>query len=71
MAVTLVRHEQSLSQVKVKAVRKKMKERKVAAAVNRDEMLLGAEQLGVDFADHVVFVLEAMSGIAGSIGLNS
>jgi predicted hydrolase (HD superfamily) len=71
VAVTLVRPDQSLSQVKLKSVRKKMKDRKFAAAVNRVEMQQGAEQLGVDFADHVTLVLEAMSGIAASLGLNS
>jgi predicted hydrolase (HD superfamily) len=70
-AVTLVRPDRALSQVKLKSVRKKMKDRKFAAAINREEMQQGADQLGVEFADHVALVLEAMSGIAGSLGLNS
>ncbi len=71
VAVTLVRPDQSLSQVKLKSVRKKMKDRKFAAAVNREEMQQGADQLEVKFGDHVALVLEAMSSIAGSLGLNS
>ena len=70
-AVTLVRPDRSLSQVKLKSVRKKMKDRKFAAAINREEMLRGAQELGVEFADHVETVKQAMSSIASSIGLNS
>ncbi len=69
VAVTLVRPDRSLIQVKVKSVRKKMKDRKFAAAVNREELLQGAADLGVEFADHVETVLQAMSGVAAELGL--
>jgi predicted hydrolase (HD superfamily) len=69
-AVTLVRPTKALSEVKVKSVKKKMKDKRFAAKVNRDEILQGAEELGVDFDEHVQFVINAMSGIAKELGLN-
>ncbi len=69
-AVTLVRPNKALSEVKVKSVKKKMKDKRFAAKVNRDEMLQGAEELGVVFDEHVLFVVNAMSGIAEDLGLN-
>jgi predicted hydrolase (HD superfamily) len=69
-AVTLVRPTRALSEVKVKSVKKKMKDKNFAAKVNRDEIRRGAEELGVDFDEHVMFVVQAMSKIAGDLGLN-
>ncbi len=69
-AVTLVRPTKALSEVKVKSVKKKMKDKRFAAKVNREEMLQGAEELGVEFDVHVAFVVNALSGIAGELGLN-
>ena len=71
VAVTLVRPDRSLSQVKMKSVRKKLKDRKFAAAINREELQLGAEALGVPFEEHVALVLEALSGIAGALDLET
>jgi len=69
-AVTLVRPTKALSEVKVKSVKKKMKDKRFAAKVNREEMIQGAEELGVDFDEHILFVVKAMSGIAENLGLN-
>ncbi|MCB0284178.1 MAG: HDIG domain-containing protein [Calditrichaeota bacterium] len=69
-AVTLVRPNKALSEVHVKSVKKKMKDKAFAAKVNRDEIRQGAEELGVDFDEHVAFVVNALSGIADSLGLN-
>lgn len=69
-AVTLVRPTKSVSDVKVKSVKKKMKDKSFAAKVNRDEIRQGAEELGVDFDEHVQFVVQAMSGVADRLGLN-
>jgi putative nucleotidyltransferase with HDIG domain len=69
-AVTLVRPSKALSEVKPKSVKKKMKDKRFAAKVNREEMLLGAEELGVDFDQHIEFVVNAMSGIAKQLDLN-
>ncbi len=69
-AVTLVRPNKSLSEVKVKSVKKKMKDKRFAAKVNRDEMYQGAEELGVAFEDHVLFVIDALKPAAEKLGLN-
>jgi predicted hydrolase (HD superfamily) len=52
-----------------KSVRKKLKQPSFAAGVNRDEVRQGAEELGVDFDQHVAFVIEAMSERAEALGL--
>jgi len=69
-AVTLVRPNKALSEVKLKSVKKKMKDKNFAAKVNREEIIKGAEELGVDFAEHVDFVIKSMSSAASSLGLN-
>ena len=52
-----------------KSVRKKLKQPSFAAGVNREEVRQGAEELGVDFDEHVAFVIEAMSERADELGL--
>ncbi len=70
VAVTLVRPNKSVSEVKVKSVKKKMKDKSFAAKVNRDEIREGAEELGIPFEEHVEFMIKALSGIAKQLGLN-
>ncbi len=69
-AVTLVRPTRALSEVKFKSVKKKLKDKSFAAKVNREEITRGAEELGVDFQEHVEFVIQAMSKVADRLGLN-
>mgnify|MGYP000459839516 CR=1 FL=1 len=52
-----------------KSVKKKLKQPSFAAGVNRDEVRQGAEELGVDFDEHVAFVIAAMAERAGGLGL--
>ena len=52
-----------------KSVKKKLKQPSFAAGVNRDEVREGAEELGVDFDEHVAFVIAAMSERADELGL--
>ena len=52
-----------------KSVKKKLKAPSFAAGVNRDEVRQGAEELGVDFDEHVAFVIAAMAGRADELGL--
>ena len=52
-----------------KSVRKKLKQPSFAAGVNRDEVRQGAEELDVEFDEHVAFVIAAMSERAGELGL--
>src|ERR1035441_1930634 len=44
-----------------KSVKKKLKQPSFAAAVHRDELRRGAEELGVDFDEHLAFVIEALT----------
>ena len=52
-----------------KSVKKKLKQPSFAAGVNRDEVREGAEELGVDFDEHVAFVIAAMDERADELGL--
>ena len=52
-----------------KSVKKKLKQPSFAAGVNREEVRQGAEELGVEFDEHVAFLIEAMSERADEIGL--
>jgi len=52
-----------------KSVKKKLKQPSFAAGVNRDEVHQGAEELGVDFDEHVAFVIAAMEERAEALGL--
>jgi putative nucleotidyltransferase with HDIG domain len=53
-----------------KSVKKKMKTPAFAAAVNRDELREGAEKLGMDFDEHLAFVIAALEEHAGALELN-
>jgi putative nucleotidyltransferase with HDIG domain len=55
--------------MKPKSVRKKLKQPSFAAGVNRDEVRRGAEELGVDFDEHIAFVIAAMAARADELGL--
>jgi putative nucleotidyltransferase with HDIG domain len=70
VAVTLVRPNKSIGEVSVKSVKKKMKDKRFAAKVNREEIREGAEELGVDFEEHVNLVISALAVIPGAIDLN-
>jgi putative nucleotidyltransferase with HDIG domain len=52
-----------------KSVKKKLKQPSFAAGVNRDEVRLGAEELGVDFDEHIATVIAAMEERADELGL--
>lgn len=68
-AVAFVRPTKSVRDVTPQAVRKKMKDKAFARAIDRQAMIEGAEELGVDFDEHVAFVIEAMSSNAEALGL--
>ena len=67
-AVALVRPE-LLSGMTAKSVRKKMKTASFAAAVKREDIINGAEDLGVELNEHIDFCISAMQTIAADIGL--
>ena len=68
-ATALVRPSRSVNEVDAKSVKKKMKDKGFARGVNRDDVLLGAQELGVDLDEHIQFVVDAMRGVADSLGL--
>lgn len=59
-AVTYVRPNKSLDEVEVKSVKKKMKDKAFAKSVNRDDILKGAAELGVELDEHIQFCIDAM-----------
>ena len=69
IAVALVRPSKSLSDLAAKSVKKKMKEKSFAAAVDRGQILTGAELLGVPLDEHIDNVIAAMRPIAKELGL--
>lgn len=71
IAYAKVRSSRSLDGLKVKSVLTKMKDKRFAASVNREDIRKGAEELGVGLSDHIAFVIEALRPVQGSIGLNS
>jgi putative nucleotidyltransferase with HDIG domain len=69
-ACALVKPGRSLAEVEAKSVRKKMKDKAFARSVNRDDILKGAADLGVELEEHIAFCVEAMKGIAKELGLD-
>ena len=69
IAVALVRPSKSILEVEASSVRKKMKDKAFARAVNREDIVKGAEAMGVDLNEHIAEVTEALKGIADELGL--
>ena len=67
VACALMRPE-GLENMKAKSVRKKMKQKSFAAAVNRDDIVRGAEELGVELNEHIEFVADALRERSGELG---
>jgi putative nucleotidyltransferase with HDIG domain len=68
-ATALVRPNKSITGLEVASVRKKMRTKGFAAGVNRDDLVKGAAELGVDLDEHIALVIQAMSSIADTLGL--
>jgi putative nucleotidyltransferase with HDIG domain len=68
VACAMVRPD-GLENMKAKSVRKKMKQKSFAAAVNRDDIVSGAEELGVDLNEHIEFVAGALRERSDELGL--
>ena len=68
-AVALVRPSKAVADVKASSVKKKMKDRRFAEAVRREDLISGAEELGIPFEEHVEFVVQAMAANADALGL--
>lgn len=69
VAVALVKGR-NLANVDVPSVTKRLKEKNFARGVNRDDVVLGAAELGVPLEEHIGFCIQALQGIAGPLGLD-
>ncbi|UCB44534.1 MAG: HDIG domain-containing protein [Spirochaetota bacterium] len=69
VAVALVHPSKKLSEVKVKSVKKKLKDKAFAAKVNRDDIVQGAEKLDIPLDDHISFMIDAMQESSNRLGL--
>ena len=68
-ACAYVKPGRSIAEVEVKSVRKKLKDKAFARAVNRDDVINGAAEMGLDLDEHIAFCIEAMKDRAASLGL--
>lgn len=68
-AVALVRPSRSILEVKAKSIKKKWKDARFAANVNREDIAEGAAALGVELWEHIGNVLDSMKRIAPDLGL--
>jgi putative nucleotidyltransferase with HDIG domain len=69
VAVALVKPGRSLAEVDVRSVEKKLKDKAFARGVHREEVRAGAEELGVDFREHVERVIAGLRKSSQELGL--
>ena len=68
-AAALIRPSRSVRDLEAASVRKRMKDKAFARNVKREDIVRGAEELGVPLDEHIAFVIEAMRGVADALGL--
>jgi putative nucleotidyltransferase with HDIG domain len=68
-ATALVKPSKSVHDVDASSVMKKMKKKELARGVSREDVILGAQELGVEMEPHIQFVIDAMRRSADAIGL--
>ncbi len=68
-ACALVKPTKAIADVELPSVKKKMKDKAFARGVNRDDVIQGAAELGVDLDAHIAFCIEAMKKRAADLGL--
>jgi putative nucleotidyltransferase with HDIG domain len=69
IAVALVRPSKSIQDIEVSSVKKKMKDKAFARAVSRDDIVRGAEQLGMPLDEVIANVIAALKADANRLGL--
>jgi predicted hydrolase (HD superfamily) len=69
-ATALVRPSKSVHEVDARSVRKKMKDKAFARGVSREDVISGAQELGVDLDEHIAFVIAAMQARSADLGLS-
>jgi len=68
-ACALVKPSRSIAEVEAASVRKKMKDKAFARAINRQDVIQGAEELNVELEKHIAFCIEAMRRSSAALGL--
>ncbi len=68
MACAVIRPNK-IADLEPRSVRKKLKDKGFARNVNRDDIVTGTAELGVEETEHIAFVIESMRGISGDLGL--
>jgi len=71
VACVLVRPSKSFGDLKVKSVKKKLKDKGFARGVNREEVRSGAEELGVELDEHIQFLIDALAPNEATLGLGA
>jgi putative nucleotidyltransferase with HDIG domain len=68
-ACAYVQPDKKIASVKPESAKKKLKDKSFARGVNREEVIQGAQELGVDLLEHIAFVRSALAGSADALGL--
>jgi putative nucleotidyltransferase with HDIG domain len=71
VACVLVRPSRSFMDLEVSSVKKKLKDKAFARGVNRDDVRVGAEELGVPLDDHIAAVIAALRPVEQTLGLGA
>jgi putative nucleotidyltransferase with HDIG domain len=71
VACALVRPSRSLQNLEVSSVKKKLKDKAFARGVSREDVIRGAEELGVPLEEHIAFMLEALRPHERTLGLGA
>ena len=71
IACALVRPSKSLNDLQVKSVKKKLRDKGFARGVNREDILLGVDELGVPLDEHIQFLIEALRPEEHHLGLGA
>jgi putative nucleotidyltransferase with HDIG domain len=69
VACALVQPSKKIADVKLESVKKKMKKKEFARNVNREDIIRGAEELGVPLDEHIEFIIKALNGISDKLGM--
>ncbi len=68
-ACALVKPNKKMAEVELASVKRKMKDKGFARAVSREDIIAGADEIGVPLDEHIQFVIDALKGEADTLGL--